>query len=51
MTIHRVVFLYSFTRLDGPGLLQIMLESFRFLETFGSSVVHVRTLSFPTLPL
>ena len=41
----------SFARLDGPGLLRIMLDSFHFLETFGLSVVHVRTLYFPTLAL
>ena len=41
----------SFARLSGPGLLRIMLDSFRFLETFGLSVVHLRTLSFPTLDL
>ena len=41
----------SFARLDGPGLLRIMSDSFRLLETFGLSVVHVRTLSFPRLAL
>ena len=41
----------SFARLDGLGLLRIMLDSFHFLETFGLSVVHVRTLSFPILAL
>ena len=41
----------SFARLSGPGLLRIMLDSFRFLETFGLSVVHLRTLSFPALDL
>ena len=41
----------SFARLDGLGLLRIMLDSFHFLETFGLSVVHVRTLYFPTLAL
>ena len=41
----------SFTCLDGPGLLRIMLGSFCFLETFGLSVVHVSTLSFSTLAL
>ena len=41
----------SFACIDGPGLLRIMLNSFRFIETFGLSVVRVSTLSFPTLAL
>ena len=41
----------SFACLHGPGLLLVMLDSFRFIETFALSVVHVSTLSFPKLAL